>query len=466
MRLFSDQTYINRRKRLAEQIQSGIILIIGNRMVPRNYAANYYPFRQDSNFLYFFGLDIPGLIGLIDVDSGESFLFGYQPTIDDLIWEGPIETLDALGQKVGVERTFPLSRLESFIDKSIQLKRTIHFLPPYRTDRIVQLSELLSIPHEQVRSLASQELIHAVIQLRSVKNADEINEIEFALNQITSGIILKAIEMSKPGVKEYEIAAIAECIAKQYNCQLAYPPICTINGQYLHNESYSNTLESGKLLLLDVGSESQMHYASDITRTFPVDKQFTTQQAYIYNLVLAMMQTAFQHMKPGIPYMYVHYEACKTLTQGLIDLGLMKGDVNEIVEKGAHALFFPHGLGHLLGLDVHDMEDLGENNTGYDETITRSNQFGTKFLRYGKALQNGTVITVEPGIYFIPALIEQWKKEKAFETYICYDKLNDYLNFGGIRIEDNVLVTDGGVKILGNPIPKSIHEIELLKAEL
>jgi Xaa-Pro aminopeptidase len=272
------------------------------------------------------------------------------------------------------------------------------------------------------------------------------------------------LKLVKPGTKESEIMAMAISVALENNCQLAYPVICTINGQYLHNESYNNILKEGQLLLIDAGSESPMHYASDITRTYPVSKKFTAQQAEIYQLVLDMMQAAFINLKPGVPYSSVHLKAAETLANGMIAIGLMKGNAEEIVNAGAHALFFPHGLGHLLGLDVHDMEDLGENNTGYDETYKRSNQFGTQFLRYGKELKTGLVLTVEPGIYFIPALIDLWKKEGKFTQYINYDKLDKYSSFGGIRVEDNILITNEGYRILGNPIPKTIKEIESLKA--
>jgi Xaa-Pro aminopeptidase len=461
--LFSSEKYVTRRNALKKQINSGIVLIFGNNGAAMNYQTNCYPFRQDSNFLYLFGLDSPGLCGIIDVDSGEETLVGNEFSVDDLIWDGCTEKLEDKAKKIGVKKTLPVGSLGDIIRKSLSNGRKIHYLPSYRGDREIQISILLDIPVAKVKDQASSELIKAVIALRSFKDADEIEQIEFALNNITSKFYQNAIKMTNPGTKEQEILAMIESVALEQNCRLAYPAICTINGQYLHNESYDNTLQDGQLLLIDAGSESPMHYASDITRTYPVGKSFTTQQAEIYQLVLDMMQTAFTIIKPGIPYSYVHQKVTETLAKGLVSIGLMKGNAEEIVNKGAHALFFPHGLGHLLGLDVHDMEDLGENNTGYDGTYKRSTLFGTQFLRYGKELKPGLVHTVEPGIYFIPALIDLWQKERKFENFINFSKLDDYKKFGGIRVEDNVLVTEKGYRILGTPIPKTINEIETLK---
>jgi Xaa-Pro aminopeptidase len=461
--MFSKEKYNARRKQLIEQIQSGLILIFGNADSPINYRGNVYPFRQDSNFLYFFGIDVPGMVGLIDADSGEDFLFGTESTIDDEIWTGPVETLEEMGQKCGVQKTFSIFRLESYINKAIQLNRAIHYLPPYRGDRVLQLSDLLSISPAEVEEQYSKEMVSAIIQLRLIKDRDEVQEIEQTLDNVTSKMMLKALQICNSGVKESEIVAAIESISLSQGCYQAYQPICSVNGQYLHNESYKNILQEGQLLLLDAGSESPMHYATDITRTFPVSNALNTQQADIYSLVLDMQKTAFSLMKPGIKYLDVHLQICKVLAQGLVELGLMHGNIEEIVSEGAHAIFFPHGLGHLVGLDVHDMEDLGENNVGYNDQVKRSNKFGTQYLRYAKELMQGIIITVEPGIYFIPPLIEEWRKKKKFEQFINYQKLESYMNFGGIRIEDNAIISDDGCRILGKPIPKSIAEIESLK---
>ncbi|MEJ5265946.1 MAG: aminopeptidase P family protein [Bacteroidales bacterium] len=461
--MFSAEKYVGRRKQLIEQLSSGIVLLPGNNRVPMNYAGNPYPFRQDSHFLYYFGIDLPDLVGVVDVDSGECYIFGDELSLDDLIWVGEYPALADLAQKSGVSKLFPKVRLENYLATAMQLKRPIHYLPPYRSDRLLQLSEWLSLTPQEVKQQISSDLIGAVVSQRSIKDVDEINEIELTINQITSEMFLTALHLCEPGKRESEIAAAIENIAKAQGSQLAFPSICSVNGHYLHNESYANTLQEGQLLLVDAGCESRLHYATDLTRVFPVAKTFSAQQAEIYQLVLEMQRKALEMIRPGITYLSVHKQACKVMVEGFKALGLMSGDTDEIVEQGAHALFFPHGLGHLLGLDVHDMEDLGEQNTGYDENIKRSEVFGTRFLRYGKALKEGLVLTVEPGIYFIPLLIEQWKKEGKFKQYIHYERLIPYLNFGGIRIEDDIVVTSQGCRVLGNPVPKTIAEIELLK---
>jgi Xaa-Pro aminopeptidase len=459
-KLFSKEKYIQRRRQLKEKVGSGVIFLHGNFHLPMNYPANPLRFRQDSSFLYFFGLDTPELAGVIDVDHDEELLFGEDYSVDDLIWTGPMDKIQHRALKVGVSKVFSYSKLDGYIKKAIEEKRKIHFLPSYQGEKKIVLSEILGIPVAKLKEQASDILVNAVVAMRSIKDADEVAEIEYALDNITSEIYRQCMAVIHPGIKEAEFASIAEGYALKHNCRLAYPAICTVNGQYLHNEYFDNTLQDGQLLLIDAGSESPMHYASDVTRTIPVSKKYNTQQKEIYQLVLDMQQTAISMMKPGIPYSVVHKKACEELTEGMINLGLMKGDVAEAVDAGAHALFFPHGLGHLLGLDVHDMEDLGEANTGYDDIYQRSQQFGTRFLRYGKELKEGVVITVEPGIYFILELIDQWRSENRHLQFINYSALEKYKTFGGIRIEDNVLITNEKGRILGKPIPKTIQDVE------
>jgi Xaa-Pro dipeptidase len=464
--LFSSSTYINRRNALRQKLNSEIIIFPGNSHSPRNYSANAYTFRQDSSFLYFFGLNSPDLVGVVDLNSGDDYIFAPPHTTDDVIWEGPVEAVSERAKRVGAIKTGTLLDFEQFVKVAQQQNRQIHFLPAYRAETQLWLLKMLGLSHEQLNMSVSIELVKAVVALRSVKDNDEIAEIENTLNTVTSQIHLNAIKMARPGMKEIEIVAMAESIGLRHNSRPAYSVICTINGQYLHNESYHNTLQDGQLLLLDAGMETPKHYATDITRTIPISKQFSQQQKEIYQLTLDMMDSAFSIMKSGVSYANVHQIVSETLAEGLIGLGIMNGSPAEIVQSGAHALFFPHGLGHLLGLDVHDMENLGESNTGYDERHIRSTQFGTRNLRYGKELLDRTIITVEPGIYFIPTLIHLWQKENKFKQYINYQKLDAYLNFGGIRIEDNVLVTKSGNRILGNSIPKTIKEIESLKSSI
>ena len=463
--MFDAKTYNNRRKQLIEKMDSGVLLMLGNEESPMNYTDNVYPFRQDSNFLYFFGVDRPGLVGLIDVDEGKSALFGADLSLDHIVWMGSQPTIAEEGAKCGVDATGSLGSMASFIEKARQQGRTIHFLPPYRAENKIKLSALLGKTLNEIENGTSVEFIKAVVNIASRKEDQEISEIEKAVN-ISRQMHVSTMMAAKAGMKEAELAGIAEGIAVSPGGHLAYPIILTINGQTLHNHYHGNTLENGQLVLGDFGAETAMHYAGDITRTYPVDKTFTNQQKEIYQIVLKALNESINSLKPGILYKDVHLNAANIIASGLKGLGLMKGDTAEAVEAGAHALFFPHGLGHMLGLDVHDMEDLGEDFVGYTDELKRSNQFGLRSLRLARALEPGFVLTVEPGCYFIPELIDRWQAEGKFTDFINYDKLEAYRNFSGIRIEDNVLITENGQRILGEPIPKTIEEIEQIRSGL
>jgi Xaa-Pro aminopeptidase len=457
--MFEAKDYIQRRKLLRKQVTSGVILFLGNEESPMNYPANTYPFRQDSSFLYFFGLDTPALAAAIDVDAGRETVFGDDITLEDVIWMGYLPKLKERALTAGVRHTAPFSRLEEIITQAKKQRRKIHYLPPYRPDTLGKLSSLLKMQEQNVRKNASEELIKAVVGQRSTKSEAEIQEIEKAL-AVSHEMYLAALKMTRPGKYEREIVGEMEGIALAHGCLTAFPTILTINGQILHGHHHGNMLEKGRLLVIDAGASSPMGYASDLTRTIPVSGQFTAKQREIYEVVLNAQQKAIQAIKPGIKYKEIHLATAKTMALGLKELGLMKGDMDEAVEAGAHALFFPHGLGHMLGLDVHDMEGLGENFVGYDKTVERSEQFGLAYLRMARELQPGFVLTVEPGIYFIPALIDQWKSENKFASFINYAKVEAYRNFSGIRIEDDVLVTKEGNRVLGKPIPKTVKDIE------
>ena len=457
--MFETYVYVKRRKLLKEQLKSGIILLPGNVESPMNYPANTYHFRQDSSFLYFFGLDNPGFNGLIDVDEDKDYIFGEDFTIDDIIWMGPQPTVKDLAQQVGVSHTGTAARLKEKIDTAISQNRKIHFLPPYRAETLLQLEKLLGIASSSIKQYASVNLIKAVVAQRSVKSDAEINEIEEAL-EISAEMYHTAMQMASPGTYEREISGAIEGIANSSGNYISFPIILSVHGETLHNHYHGNRLEKNHLLVTDSGAESPGHYASDITRTFPVGGKFTPQQKDIYQIVLDCQLAAIEAMKPGKPYKEIHLQVAKIIASGLKGVGLMKGDTDKAVAEGAHALFFPHGLGHMMGLDVHDMENLGEDYVGYDETVKRSDQFGLAYLRMAKALQPGYVITVEPGIYFIPALVDKWKAEKKFTDFINYAKVEEYRNFGGIRIEDDVLITGNGHRVLGKPIPKTVEEIE------
>jgi Xaa-Pro aminopeptidase len=457
--MFDPSTYISRRTELVRNLPRGLVLLSGNDDVPMNYKANTYPFRQDSSFLYFFGLDQQGLAGLIDIDENQVTLFGDDPSLDDIIWTGPRPAIHSLGDKAGVDRCHPFSRLDKILEKAAGSGRKIHYLPPYRTEKILRIEKWLDIHHSRVVHQASPELVRSVIALRSVKTHGEIAEIEKAVD-IAHEMHTTAMKMAIPGIYEREIAGRIEGISLAYGNPVSFPVILSVNGQTLHNHYHGNILRKGDILVTDAGSETDLHYASDITRSVPVGGKFLPRQKEIYEIVLAAVNEAAGSIKPGVPYRDIHMKSALVMARGLMDIGLMKGDAGEAVQNGAHALFFPHGLGHMMGLDAHDMEDLGEDYVGYDNEFTRSDQFGLAFLRLGRRLQQGFVVTVEPGIYFIPALIDKWRSEKKFARFINYSKLESYKDFGGIRIEDDLLVTSTGSRILGRPIPKTVSEIE------
>lgn len=458
--MFETSVYKNRRKKLMEKMSGGLVLILGNGEAPANYTDNTYKFRQDSSFSYFFGLNLPGFAGVLDVDAGKEYVFGNDVDIDDIIWMGPQPLVKDLAAKVGVETTFPFAELAVCLKEAISKGRRIHFLPPYRFRNVVLLEDLLGIHHSLIKNYASLELIKAVVSLRSVKEPCEIEEITKACN-IGYEMHTAAMRHCKPGVKEQYIAGLIEGIAASYGSMVSFPVIMSQNGETLHNHDHSQILQQGRMMLTDAGAETVMNYCSDFTRTVPVGGKFTARQKDIYNIVLACNNEAIKLARPGVTYQYVHLEVCKVLAQGLKDLGLMKGDVNEAVAAGAHALFMPHGLGHMMGLDVHDMEDLGQINVGYDDEVRPIQQFGTSSLRMGRRLQEGFVITDEPGCYFIPALIDQWRAQGMHEDYLVYDKIEAYKDFGGIRLEDDILITENGCECMGDRrAPITVEEVE------
>ncbi len=461
--MFESKVYIERRKRLKEQMKSGLLLFLGNEESPMNYTANTFHFRQDSSFLYFFGLDTPSLAAVVDVDEERDIIFGDDISMEDIIWMGTLPTMKERADFVGITQTAPLVQLEESLKNARQKGRNIHYLPPYRSETIMKLAQLLEIGHDSVKKQASIDLVKAVVAQRNIKTHQEIEQMERA-HEITYEMYTAAMKMAKAGVYERELVGRMEGICLAAGCQLAFPTILTINGQILHNHYHGNPLKEGKHLVMDAGAESPMHYASDITRTVPVGGKFMPTQKEIYEIVLSAQEKAILSMKPGVMFKDIHLQCANDIAAGLKSVGLMKGDTAAAVESGAHALFFPHGLGHMIGLDVHDMENLGEDHVGYDPSVKRSSQFGLAYLRMAKKLESGHVLTVEPGIYFIPALIDQWATEKKFEQFIDYQKVETYKDFGGIRIEDNVLVTEEGRKVLGKSIPKTVEDVETIVA--
>jgi len=457
--MFKAATYIERRKLLMKSVGSGLMLFLANEESPMNYTANTFHYRQDSSFLYFFGLSSPGLAAIVDADENTDTLYGDDIGIEDIIWMGNLPRIRDRALEIGVRRTALRAAFDETVRKALAAGRAVHYLPPYRPDNAIALSELLGVPVKELKAKASAAFIKASVDQRLIKSKEEIREIESAVT-ISREMYLAAMKQAKPGRFEYQISGLMEGIALSYGMHLAFPPIVTINGQTLHMHSHDNPLVRGRLLVMDCGAEAASGYASDITRSVPVGGRFNARQKDVYEIVLAGQESAIKSMKPGINFKDIHLQAARVVTEGLKDIGLMKGDTAEAVAAGAHALFFPHGLGHNLGLDVHDMEDYGENNVGYGEKVERSSQFGLAYLRMARELRPGHVMTVEPGIYFIPALFELWRKEKKHRDFIVYDAVEKFLDFGGARIEDDVLVTEKGHKILGPPIPKTVADIE------
>ena len=461
--MFSEDVYIERRKRLRADLGAGMILLLGNEESPMNFVDNQYPFRQDSSFLYFFGLDCSGLAAVIDVDQGTVCMFGNDLTVDDIVWTGPQPTLKEKCSKTGISETAGLDKLPVVLNKSVKQDRKIHFLPQYRAENILKIQQLLDIPPATIVAHVSEALIKAVVAQRSIKSQQEIEQMEAALD-ISYEIQTLAMKMTKPGVYERQVASAMEAVVLSHGSNLSFPTIFSIHGETLHNHNYDNQMQAGDIAVNDSGAESPLHYASDITRTIPVSGKFTQKQKEVYTVILNAQEKVIEAVRPGIEFREIHLLACRELAYGLKDLGLMKGDIEQAVQDGAHTLFFQCGLGHMLGLDVHDMEALGEEYVGYTDIIKRNPEFGFKSLRLAKTLEPGYVITVEPGIYFIPELIDRWKAEQKNAQYINYELLDEYRDFGGIRIEDDVLVTDSDCRVLGKKIPKTIAEVEDLSS--
>ncbi len=459
--MFDKQLYITRRRILKEKIKQGVILFFGNDESPMNYPDNPYHFRQHSSFLYYFGIDRPSLAAIIDVENDEEIVFGDELTIDDIIWMGNVPTLSEECQKVGINSVLPIVKLYTILREAQASDRNIHFLPPFRPENKIKLLRLLNIRPDQFNQKSSEDLVKVVISQREIKDEFEIAEIDKAVNW-TVDMHEKAISMARPGMFEAEIAAAVTQIPLERQGYISFPVIASINGAVLHNHYHGNQLKEGQLFLLDAGAETPSCYAGDLTSTFPVSKKFSDKQREIYQIVLDAHYGSASCLKPGITFKEVHFEACRIIFNGLKSLGLTKGNTEEAIAEGAHALFFPHGLGHMMGLDVHDMEDLGEINVGYNGE-TKSSQFGLRSLRLAKELKPGFVLTIEPGIYFIPELIKLWQSEQKFSQFINYAQVEKYLDFGGIRIEQNYLITPDSNRLLGRTKPMEISEIEALR---
>ena len=463
--MFAKEVYAGRRTQLRKHVESGVIILFGNNESPCNYPNNgYYPFRQDSSFLYYFGQRRDGLVGVIDVDNGTETLIGDDIDIEDIVWYGSVDSVKDLASQVGVEHSAPMKQLQVICNEALRQKRKIHFLPPYRYDTKIQIMDLLGIHPNQQKESASVELIMAVIKMRQCKTDIEIAEIEKAC-AIGYQMHTHAMRMTRPGVTEKYVGGQVDGMAHSLGEHESFATIFTQHGEIMHGNPSYRVLESGRLALCDAGAENAENYCSDNTRTFPVNGKFTQRQLEIYSIVEACHDYALEVAKPGVKWYDVHMNVCRLMTERLKELGLMKGDTEEAVQAGAHAMFLPHGLGHMMGLDVHDMEGLGQNYVGFDDEIQPSTQFGTNALRCGKRLQEGFVMTDEPGIYFIPALIDDWRAQGLHKNFLNYDLLETYKDFGGIRIEDDILITSDGCRFLGKElIPYHPKDIEAFMA--
>ena len=463
--MFSKETYISRRAELKRLVGEGIIVLFGNNESPCNYPANsYYPMRQDSTFLYYFGQKREGLVGVIDIDNDCETLIGDDIDIEDIVWYGSVDSVSDLAAQVGVAHTAPMRQLKAICEAAGQ--RTIHFLPPYRHDIQIQIMDLLGIHPSRQKAAASMPLIRAVVKMRSTKEPQEIEALERAAT-IGYKMHTTAMRITRPGVTEKYVGGQIDGIAHSYGAMVSFATIFSQHGEIMHGNPSTALLEDGRLALCDCGAETIDHYCSDNTRTMPVNGVFTQRQLEIYSIVEACHDYVLEVARPGVKYMDVHFAVCRLMTDRLKELGLMRGDTEEAVRAGAHAMFLPHGLGHMMGMDVHDMENLDQINVGFDEE-TRPNleQFGTNCLRMGRRLQEGFVVTDEPGIYFIPALIDDWRASGHCAEFLNFDLLETYKDFGGIRIEDDVLITADGCRFIGKDrIPYHPHDVEKFMAE-
>ncbi len=462
--MFTKETYIARRKKLAGSIPDGILLLLGNNDSPANYTDNTYTFRQDSTWLYYFGLDKPCLAAVIDIDSGGEIIFGDDVDMDDIIWMGPQKSIADQAAEVGVGKTYPFGRLAAFVSEALTKGRMVHYLPQYRADNLILLSEILGIAPAAVNSGASEELIKAIVAQRLVKEPCEITEIDRACD-LGYAMHYTAMTLMQPGMLEQELVGAMEGVVISGGYMTSFPTILSQHGETLHNHLHDKVLTVGKLCVIDAGAEIASHYCSDFTRTLPVGGKFDSRQKDIYTIVSTANSFAAEMARPGITYREVHMAACRLMLQGLKNVGLVKGDIDEALALGVQGLFMPHGLGHNMGLDVHDMENLGEDYVGYDPGQERIRQLGLGSLRMARKLVPGHVITDEPGIYFIPALIEQWKAEDKFSDFINYQALEGYYDFGGIRLEDDLLITENGCRRLGQRrLPITVEEVEATMA--
>ncbi len=460
--LFSPDTYIARRAQLKEAVGGGLLLFVGNEESGMNYEGNTYPFRQDSTFLYYFGSDYAGACAVMDIDNGREVIFADDLTIDDIVWTGTLPTVRERASWVGITDTRPRRELAAYVERAVRQGQTLHFLPPYRAEHRLLLRELLGIPYAEQEARASVAFITAVVDMRNHKTAEEVEQIEMAVDRSVD-MHVRAMQAVRPGVLESEVAAEAARVGLAGGREMSFPIIGTVNGHTLHNCDRSHRLREGQMFLLDAGAESPLHYAGDISSTIPVGDSFTQRQQVVFDILLGAHRAATEALRPGVNFREVHILAATKICEGLKGLGLVKGDPEEAARTGAYAIFFPCGLGHMMGLDVHDMENLGERYVGYGGG-EKSTQFGFKSLRLARPLEPGFVLTIEPGIYFIPELIDLWRGEGRYADMLNYAEIDKWRGFTGLRNEEDYLITPTGARRLGHKVkPMTRQEIETAK---
>ncbi len=458
--MFEKNIYIQRRAELKRRVGEGMIILFGNNDAPNNYPANTYRFRQDSCFLYYFGQKREGLVGVIDIDNDKEYMLGDDIDIDDIIWFGYVPSVSELAVEVGVSNTAPMNQLKGIVDKAMAKNQTIHFLPQYRGDLQIQLADLVGIHPLQSKEKASVKLIKAIVDMRAIKKPEEIVELKKAAD---IGYLMHTTAMREcaPGVTEKYVAGVIEGLAMSHGDRYSFQSILSMHGEIQHGFPHHTPMEAGRLMLCDAGAESNENYCSDNTRVTPIGGKFTPRQRDIYAAVEAAHDWVIENAKPGVKWLDMHLGAATVITEHLKAIGLMKGNTEDAVREGAHAMFFPHGLGHMMGMDVHDMEGLGQNYVGFDDEVQPSTQFGLNCLRCGRRLQPGFVMTDEPGVYFIPHLIDLWRSEKKHTDFINYDAVEPFKDFGGVRLEDDIIITEDGCEIIGDKlIPWHIDDVE------
>lgn len=458
--MFRKETYMQRRAELKKNLGSGLYLFLGNEELALNYADSNFRYRQDSSFLYYFGLSFAGLAAIIDIDEDKDIIFGDELTIDHIVWMGTQPTLKEKSERVGITENLPMKELGAYLSKAKSKGREINYLPPYRPEHQIKLMDLLGVmPKDQT---PSYKFMAAIAEQRNYKTAEELAEIDRACD-VTADMHIKAMQILRPGMKEYEVVAAMEAMSFSQGCDLSFASIATINGQTLHNHYHGNTVKEGQLFLIDAGAETAMGYAGDMSSTIPVGAKFTDRQKAIYEIQNQMHFESVKALKPGAHYANVYDLSAKVMVEGLKEVGLMKGSAEDAVHEGAHAMFYPHGLGHMMGLDVHDMENFGEELVGYAGKA-KSTQFGRKSLRLSRVLEPGFVFTIEPGIYFIPELIDLWRSQNKFTEFINYDLLETYKDFGGIRNEEDYVITETGSRRMGSKhVPITVEEVEKMR---